>query len=231
MQIVVNHVTRMRAPRICVAGIETNTLEHVRPTTRATEPITRALLRSEGGPFGPGALVDLGDVVSEGVRPEVEDHRFATARARHVEDLGDELYLKVLDNVKHDGLETAFGPDVREIRPRKLAVPAGRGERSLAVIEVETPRLYIDSWGKLFLDVEEDIEAKLRVTDIRFYEADQDAVDREVVEDVSGRLLNGVKTYAMVGLARAMQDQDAGDVHWLQCNGLCLADRAVGDVP
>jgi hypothetical protein len=24
---------------------------------------------------------------------------------------------------------------------------------------------------------------------------------------------------------------DGGDVHWLQCNGICLTDQAVGDLP
>jgi hypothetical protein len=84
MQIVVNHVTRMEAPRICVAGFEARELEHVRPTTPPTDPITRKLLREEGGPFGMGAVVDLGAVASVPSPPEVEDHRFKTANARHL---------------------------------------------------------------------------------------------------------------------------------------------------
>jgi hypothetical protein len=218
--------------RICVAGIEKDTFKDVRPTTPKADPITRKLLRSEGGPFGPGAVVDIGHVVQDGQRPEVEDHRFVTTQARHIEDLSDESYLAVLDDVRHDSIEAAFGSDLHEIRPRKLAVPAGRGKRSLAVVEVEMPKLYIDDWGNLYLDVDDGgTEAKLRVTDVRFYEPDHKTIKGDVVENARARLASGVQTYAMIGLARAMWDKDGGDVHWLQCNGICLTDEAVGDVP
>jgi hypothetical protein len=231
MQIIVNHVTRMSESRICVAGVERETLRDVRPTTPKTDPITRQLLRSEGGPFGPGAVVDLGRVTPEGQRPEVEDHRFVPANARHVEDLSDGPYLKLLEDIRQDGIEVAFGPDIREIRPTKLGVPAGRGLRSLAVVGVKTPKLYVDNWGKLYLDVNDgSTKAKLRVTDVRFYKSDQ-RIKADVVKNVAARLSGGVKAYVMVGLARAMWDKDGGDVHWLQCNGICLVDHAVGDVP
>lgn len=231
MQIIVNHVTRMRGSRICVAGLDKDTLTHVRPTTPRTDLITRKLLRSEGGPFGPGALVDLGRVVSEGQPPEVEDHRFATANAKHVEDLSDELYLAVLDDVGHESIVGTFGGDVREIRPRKFAVPAGHGKLSLSVIEVQNPRLYLD-WGNLYIDIDDGAaRAKLRVTDVRFYEPDHKTIKSNVVQDVNRRVAAGITTYAMVGLARAMWDDDGGNVHWLQCNGICLADRATSDVP
>jgi hypothetical protein len=232
VQIIVNHVTRMNtAHRICVAGIEKDSFAHVRPTTPASDLITRRLLRSEGGPFGPGAVVDLGEVVAEGRPPEVEDHRFRTSNARRLEDLSDELYLAVLDEVASADLTAAFGFQIQEIRPKKLAVPAGQGDRSLAVIPVDRPELYVDSWGKLFVDITAGgTEAKLRVTDVRFYDSDL-SIRTDRVEDVKRRLARGVESYAMLGLARAIYDEDGGDVHWLQCNGICLADRATSDVP
>jgi hypothetical protein len=68
--------------RVCVAGIDLETRQHVRPVTPKTDLITRDLLRSEGGPFGPGAYVDLGDVIPTPDAPEVEDHLFRTAGAQ-----------------------------------------------------------------------------------------------------------------------------------------------------
>lgn len=233
MQIVVNHVTRMKVPRICVAGIEPKSLASVRPTTPKSDPITRDLLRTRGGPFGPGALVDLGHVDGEGKPPEIEDHRFATEQARRVEDLSDERYLTILDRVAQGDLDAAFGPDLCEIRPGKLAVPAGRGERSLAVIAIPPAARLRVEWEKLYLHLEAgEGKAKLRVTDARLYEFDDFALKADLVPEVNRRLRSGVKAYAMLGLARAMYDDDAGgDVHWLQCNGICLADRAVSDIP
>jgi hypothetical protein len=232
VQIVVNHVTRMRSPRVCVAGIEQDTLTHVRPTTPPDIPIPRTLLRSEGGPFGPGALVDLGEARPASQRPEVEDHRVDVAQAQHIEDLPDERYLDVLESVKHPSIAAAFGADLCEIRSRKFAVPIGRGQCSLAVLQVKPPRLYI-AWEKLFLDMTDSdgVTAQLRVTDARFYEPDQMTIRTDLVHDVRRRLAGKVHTYAMLGLAHAIHDDDGGDVHWLQCNGVCLADRPVGDSP
>lgn len=222
----------MRIPRICVAGIEPQSLTPIRPTTPKDDPITRNLLRVKGGPFGPGALVELGDAFLEGKPPEVEDHRITTKQVQHVEDLDDEEYLTILDRVSDEDPGSAFGPNLREIRPRKLAVPAGQGQCSLAVVRIEEADLAIE-WGKLYLHLRTGSgKAKLRVTDARFYEFDDFALNRDLVMDVKRRLRGGVMAYAMLGLARALYDDDAeAYLHWVQCNGLCLADKAVADLP
>jgi len=62
MRIVVNHLTRMDAPRICIAGIDPDAGRHIRPTTDHQHPLTRDLLASEGGPFALGALIELGSI-------------------------------------------------------------------------------------------------------------------------------------------------------------------------
>lgn len=221
----------MRSPRICVAGIDPETLEHVRPVTRRGEVLTHDMLRKEGGPFGPGALVDLGSVAPSPRAPEMEDHRFVASRAKRLEDVSDETYLGLLEKVSHRDCATAFGPDLVEIRPRKYAVPAGHGSRSLAVIRVVNARLKT-KFEKLYLELEdESCVAELKVTDARFYKDDQVTIDPRVVSNVGVRLARAGTTYAMVGLAHAIRDDDGGDVHWLQANGLCLHDRAVGDTP
>lgn len=230
MQIVVNHVTRMRKPRICVAGIDTTSLSHVRPTTSRADPITRDLLRPAGGPFAPGALVDLGSVVPQGSPPEIEDHRFFTRNAKHVRDLSADEYLGMLDAVKSASIEDAFGPEMHEIRPGKLALPKGRGRSSLAVIELHKPRVHIE-WDKLYIDIDDGVfAAKLRITDVRFYDQNEQ-VRTSVVEDVTARLRRRTKAYGMLGVGHPLLDRETGELHWLQCNGLCLADRATGAEP
>jgi hypothetical protein len=233
VQIVVNHVTRMKSgSRICVAGIDAAAFQHIRPVTSSTDPLTRTLLRENSGPFGAGALVDVGTVVACPNAPETEDHRFAIAQARYIRDLADDEYIDILDRVSDDDIPTAFGSDLVEVRSRKLAVPAGRGTRSLAVVSVVNPELRINSFGKLYLMLDPpNTPAVLRVTDVRFYGDDQETVRRDIVDDVSRRLARGGRVYAMLGLARAIPDADGGEVHWLMANGLCLADRPVGDVP
>jgi len=229
MRIVVNHVTRMRTnERICVAGIAPQAREHLRPVTPRTDLITRALLRETGGPFGPGAIAELGPVTACPNRPESEDHWFSTANARHIGDLSDDEYIEILEQTADPTLHEAFGNALIEIRSRKFGVPAGEGTRSLAVVPVlGRPTLRIDDYGNLHLHLDNpDTAAKLRVTDVRFYESDHETVKTDIVTDVGRRLARGVPAHAMVGLARPMDD-----IHWLQLNGLCLHDRAVSDTP
>jgi hypothetical protein len=156
---------------------------------------------------------------------------FATADARRVEDITDELYLEVLDEVSDPDIPAAFGPDLEEIRPRKLAVRAGHGSRSLAVVPLVKPRLQIE-FDNLFLKLDTpNTLATIRVSDYRFYEPDHVTIRRDVVNDVRKRISAGVSLYGMLVLARAVQDAEAGYVHWLMVNGLCLVDNPVDDIP
>lgn len=235
MRIVMNHITRMTAPRICVAGIDIETLEHVRPTTSPSDPITRVLLRQEGGPFRIGATVDLGAVRAEPTPPENEDHRFETSQVRYVTELAAHDFLHALDAVSCASLEEGFGPDLKRVTAWKFAVEAGKGDRSLAVIRARRrPVLEIDDrYGRLQLRFNDpDPPTYLSVTDVRFYEPDQKTVRVDVVDDVVRRIRTGVGAYLMLGLARATQmPNDDRERHWLQLNGLCLVDRPVGDIP
>jgi hypothetical protein len=217
----------MTAPRICVAGIEPDSRRHIRPTTPANDPIDRRLLDEEGGPFGIGTLVDLGAVRANPSRPESEDHLFVTASARDVRQLDPDEYWQLLDEVAEDDLESIFGPDL-ERRGRSFAIEEGRGTVSLGVLRVEeTPDLEIDGYGKLRLRLNDlDEPAHLGVTDIRFVEADHRALRQNVVQDVRRGMRAGVDLFLMVGLARAfVATGDDRYRHWLQINGICMADR------
>lgn len=224
----------MSPPRICVAGIDGETLAHVRPTTPATNPITRSLLRDHGGPFGIGAVVDLGQVSHRPSAPETEDHQFQPSQARHLEDLDGDEYLAWLDAVSAASLEDAFGSDLERVG-WKYAVEAGKGNRSLAVVRARRcPVLQIDEkFGRLQLQFDDtDPRTYLPVTDVRFYEPDQTTILQGAVDDVARRLRAGVGVYLMLGLARAFQaSNDDRQRHWLQLNGLCLVDRPVGEEP
>jgi hypothetical protein len=234
VRIIVNHVTRMTSPRICVAGVHVETFDHIRPTTPATDLITRRLLRENGGPFGVGALVDLGRVKAEPNAPETEDHGFVTANARRIEDITDDEYLAVLREVSAATLGDAFGPDLECVNHRKYAIEAGHGTRSLAVVQLRgSPQLHSNAWGKLLVELNDpDAPCSLSMTDVRFYENDQKTIKDDVMNDVNSRLSAGVDAFLMLGLARAFVAQGYDRrLHFLQANGLCLVDRAVGDLP
>lgn len=234
MKIVVNHLTRMRGDRICVAGVDWESATHVRPVTQAASPMTRALLRSNDGLFEIGALVDLGSVTACGHPPETEDHRFTPSNAQYEETLAPEVYLQLLDIVRSESLEEGFGPDLERATTWKYAVPVGAGTRSLVVVRPRARcRVSVDDrFGRPKVSLEfrdVDPQTYVPVTDLRFYEADQTTIRRDVVANVDSRLRRGTGAYIMFGLGRPWADDP--DHHWLQVNGICLADTPTGDSP
>jgi hypothetical protein len=233
MHIVFNHITRMTAPRICVAGLEEATGQHVRPVTPPTDPITRALLAESGGPFEIGAMVDLGKVTPVPTAPETEDHRFQTSSAQFLRMVDPSEYLMVLEAASQTDVGSIFGRDLEQ-RGRGFAIESGHGSASLGVLaSPDSPRLYFNNFGKLRLTFfTSGITTDVGVTDVRFYEEDQRTIRAGVVADVQRRMDQGVEVLLMLGLARAFRAAgDDRDRHWLQVNGLCLSDRPCGGLP
>ena len=229
MQLVINHLTRMTAPRICVAGIEVDEFTHVRPVTPQTDLLTRSLLDVEGGPLAIGAVVGIGSPTPEPSPPETEDHWVSTSSLTRMGMLDANEYLDLLERVAEPDLETAFGEDL-ERRDWKYTVDLGRGKRSLAVVRARRqPRLEVsDKYDRETLTLrfsDPERPAFLTVTDVRFFEPDHQTINRKYVNDVNARLVRGVGTYVMFGLTRPFQGSAASEVHWLQVNGLCLEDR------
>jgi hypothetical protein len=233
MRIVINHLTRMEAPRICVAGIDPDTGSHVRPTTPPSDAIDRELLTGNGGPFEVGAVVDLGDVTPTPSSPEIEDCRFSTAGARRAGRLDAVDYLQLLADTSSPDLESIFGAELERPLGGNFAVDKGLGDASLGVLSprrradltvtYNRPKLKLNDYGK---------PAYLPVNDLRFYEDDQRTIRTDVLADARRRLQRGVDVTVMVGLARATQmPNDDRERHWLQVNGICLEDRPLGDRP
>lgn len=236
MRIVVNHLTRMAAPRLCVAGIDPATLEHVRPTTSPADRLTRSLLRAEGGPLSVGGVIDLGEGRREPGPPEIEDYRIRSSQLRRVGELSGPEYVELLAAVACPSFEDAFGPDLQRVGKWKFAVDSGNGDRSLGVIRARgQPHLQVDDkFGKPRLQLRlssPDPPSYVGVTDIRFYD-DGQSIRMDVVADAAQRLRAGVDAFLMLGLSRAIvMPNDDRERHWLQLNGICLADRPVGDQP
>jgi hypothetical protein len=234
MQIVVNHLTRMRTERICIAGINPERRCHVRPVTPRADLLTRDLLLENGGPIELAALVDIGRPEPAPERPETEDHLIASRDLERVRTAGGDEYLDLLDTVAEPDLETAFGPDLQRRGKWKYAIDQGEGHASLAVVKARyRPELEVDRYGKLQLRFNDpDVPAYLSVADIRFVERDHTTIRTDRVDDVDARLQKGVGVYMMLGLSRAFTALgDDQSRHWLQVNGLCLEDRPVSEAP
>jgi hypothetical protein len=233
VRIVVNHLTRMRSGRICIAGIDLERSRHVRPVTPKTDVLTRDLLTENGGPLELAALVDIGQPAPVPHPPETEDHRVATRDLKRVRTLDADEYLQALHAIAVPDLEAAFGPALQR-RKWKYAVDERHGHASAAVVKARRrPKLEVDRYGKLRLRFNDpDVPTFVSVADIRFVEPDHSTIRTDIVDDVHARLQRGIGVYVMFGLSRAFTaTDDDQDRHWLQVNGLCLEDRPVGGMP
>lgn len=231
MKILVNHLTRMREGRICVAGVD-QTGHHVRPVTSSTRKLTRMMLTERGGPFEIGAVLDLGEVSAVPSAPATEDHRFSVTNTKRVKRLGGDEYFHLLERVAQDDLESIFGPDLKR-RKDTFAVDRGEGSASLGVLRVKRKVDLTTRYGRLRLKLSEGkTTISLPVTDIRFVEEDHETIKSDVVEEVRWRMKSGIEVILMVGLTRPFQvKEDDDERHWLQVNGICLADRPLGSRP
>jgi hypothetical protein len=140
-------------------------------------------------------------------------------------------YLELLNGYAHDRLHKIFGDELRR-HDWTYAVDRGCGTASLGVLRVRRkPDLEVDRYGKLRLRLNDERRpAFLSVTDVRFVEADHKTIKAEVVADVRARMQRGVSVLLMLGLARAFpKSGDDSERHWLQVNGICMADRPLGE--
>lgn len=228
MQLVINHLTRMRGERICVAGVGDE--GHVRPITRRDTPLTRDLLKENGGPLAIGALVDVGDARHDPNPPETEDHRVWVDHWRAIDQLGADDYLELVDAHCEETLEAVFGPKLQR-HEWTYAVDEGQGTVSLGCLRPrDRPDIEVNQYGSVRLRFKDPSKpAFLPVTDLRLFEP-EGAPRGAVVEDVADRMRRGVGVRLMLGLGRAWtKDGDEQPRHWLQVNGLCLEDRPLGD--
>ncbi|HLZ25637.1 MAG TPA: hypothetical protein VKQ30_26225 [Ktedonobacterales bacterium] len=224
MEIVVSHLTRMQSGYICVAGIETVTGKHIRPVLRGR--LTNSLLVRYGGPFDMGAVVQLGSVRYEGRPPEVEDYAFEPVHAHRLSVAAPADFWSLLQRTALPALAGIFGPSLTSHGPG-CVVARGEGIASLGCLTpASRPYLYISDAGKIRVTVTDgQFHANLSVSDLRFYEPDQQTPARATVAAAAQRIQAGVDVLLSVGLGRPYRAAgDDVERHWLQVNNIHLAD-------
>ncbi len=169
--------------------------------------------------------MDLGSVKPNVSPPEVQDHWFWPDRARYLGRLDPSDYLALIDEIACDELDAVLGSALHR-RGWKYAVDAGTGAASLGVLRAREVRLAANQYGGLQVRLDDvEPQAYIPVTDLRYFEQDQQTVRNDLVDDTNRRLRRGVEPYLMLGLARAFVAQgDEQERHWLQVNGICLSD-------
>ncbi len=225
MRIVVNHLTRMQPGYICVAGLNPGTGLHIRPVLRGR--LSRSLLRTEGGPFDIGALVDIGETISEGAAPEVEDQAFTSWKATYLHDVAPAAFWALLQAAAQRRLDAIFGPDLQQTGA-SCSLEMGKGQASLGcLIPTGASTLSVDEHNGIRMRFsDEALTVSAPVTDLRMFHDDQRSPRLEVVADLSKRLAHGVPVILSVGVSRGWtKPGDAAPRHWLQINSVHLGDK------
>jgi len=216
----------MQPGYFCVAGVEMNTLRHIRPVLRR-DRLTTDLLRPNGGPFDVGSVVDLGPATYAGRAPELEDHRFDPSSTRWLFDDDPDDYWDALDGVARESLEEIFGSAL-ELWDESGTVDVGEGRASLGCLKPEKqPWLYVDHRGTVRMVLDYLLPSvDLSVNDLRLYERDGRTPRLDLVQSVQQRLEADVETILSVGLTRPWQKRgDTAERHWLQVNNIHLKDN------
>jgi len=223
MRICLNHLTRMTHPRICVAGVDLETLRHIRPITGKAHTMTQDMLVENSGPFEVGGIVDLGSVTPNPSPPEVEDHWFYPDQAQRLGRLSPDEYLGLMDEIASDDLDAVLGPALLR-HGWKYAVDAGTGTASLGVLRASAVKIEVNDYGKLQVRLDDaEPSAYISITDLRYY--DEGTVREDTVDNTNRRIRRGADAFLMLGLARAWtKPGDDTERHWLQVNGVCLSD-------
>jgi hypothetical protein len=225
VRILVDHLTRMQPGYFCVAGVEVDTLRHIRPVLRHGR-LTTDLLRPNGGPFDLGSVVDLGTTTNAGGAPELEDRRFDPSSTRWLFDNDPNDFWDALDGLAQESLQGIFGPAL-ELWDESGTVDVGEGTASLGCLKPEKqPWVYMDHRGTIRMVLDYLMPSvDMSVNDLRLYERDGRTPRRDLFASVEKRLMSGVEVILSVGLTRPWQKRgDTAERHWLQVNNIHLED-------
>jgi len=229
MNIVICHLTRMRSPYICIAGIDPGSGNHVRPVLRQGQ-LHCDLLDCKGGCINIGKLLEIGPTRAVGQKPELEDRLFNPGNLSVLSTLKPHEFWGMLLLHSRDNLTEIFGDDLAA-RDRSYVIRKGTGNASLGILlPKKPPTVSISEFrGKKSIRIglfEKNLTSSLSLTDLRFYGSDMETPLSKTVENVSRRLRSGVRAILGVGLTRLWRKPDENEeFHWLQVNNIHMEDE------
>jgi len=230
MIVLVNHLTRMHAGHVCVAGIDLRTVRHVRPIP-VRDALSADCLARHGGPFDMARSVELGTSKAAPETPHVEDHLFDPARARLLQDVPPENFWRLLQRLSRARLAELFGPELRHQGGARYGVALGRGRASLGCLRSSTPpQIYLACRrGKPQIRMrfgDGQLAADAGVTDLRLFGPDHATPDAARVKALATRIERSDGVILSLGLTRKFRRSPQDPyVHWLQVNNVHLKEH------
>jgi hypothetical protein len=217
MRIIVNHLTRMKSGYVCIAGVDSESMRHVRPVPRGTR-LDKSSLVPAGGPFNIAYEVDIGAAACIGTCPELEDHAFNLDSAQNLRLCAPSEFWDFLRGLAKPTLTEIFGEHLKRRGPWSCGVDKGLGTASLGCLDpANRPELYLrPREGKppqIRIRVNDGIfDLDLGVTDARLYKSDLVTPDKSRVNRAAEKLEQGVGVILSVGLTRAFPTEGAPEI-------------------
>ena len=228
MEIVINHLTRMQPGFICAAGVDRQTMGHIRPVYGGGR-LTDDLLTCHGGPLDIGVILDIGTPRNVGHPPELEDRKPDWLYVRGAGRVSGSELRAMLDDVAKENLNDIFGEELTR-RGMKAAIDLGKGIASLGCFRCQkSPLLKVVARppkpAQLRLAVTDPLlgDLDLPVTDIRLYGQDHQTPNAALAEKLNERFRRKERVILAVGVGRPFPPPPAADAaHWLQVNNIHL---------
>jgi hypothetical protein len=222
MKILINHLTRMKAPNVCVAGLDAKGW-HVRPIRRVGH-LDIDLIREKS--FHVGTEIDLGPLRPCGKSPHVEDRSFSVAKIGEAKPLTSSEFWDRIDVVARGSLIEIFGDELAPHGAGSCVLPQGKGKASLGVLRVrpgEANLLVQKQQVRMALHFRNDL-LNLGVTDLRMYDDTLTNPNYELFKYVSAQLNSGVPALLSVGVGRPWATSNDNEwYHYLQVNNVHLS--------
>jgi hypothetical protein len=231
MKIVVNHLTRMHGGHICVAGLDLETHQQIRPVL-GDQHLPFYFLARYGGPFDMARIVELGAARPTPDPPHVEDHVFVASRAKVYRRAFSHEFWGLLESQARSRLREIFGDALRPVGRSRYGTDVGRGQASLGFLRVaRPPELYLavnrDGKPQIRMNLSDgEIEADVGVTDLRLCGPNHTTPDRDQVQAVARRICGSDQVILSLGLTRKFRpSQQAEYAHYLQVNNIHLKEE------
>ena len=218
-QIIVTDYTRMEEPNVCLAGIDIQTHELLRPLHNNYDYLTKSecMIRK----IHPGCLItaNFGNLKNS-QPPHVEDINW-DKNSCLVNEIPHKQFYDILKDSLAPSIQKGFGVPIND----KSIIPSNAPNKSIITIKPKSIQLNIEFWEKkkvkaTIQDGDNNIK-HLSINDLNLY---SDINNNDDITRYNSILTQNIsECYIRIGLTR-VKNLGQGDCLWLQINGIYVFD-------
>lgn len=228
-EIVITDLTRFsNEVLVCVAGIDRNTGECIRPMDYLRRDVCERLNVLPGSILG-GDFTPVANCVG----PHTEDERYSNLKLLGA--VTSDEFRELLEATSYESIADGF--DIQLQRNQKH-IPIGHDlDRSIISIQIDPERASIieDQYnpGRIKISFTDNAGTSFRflsITDLGFYRYAADHHERDDLEQLNDFIHQQDELFLRVGLSRAFQPGGQPNGYWMQVNGIYTFPEFMEDI-